>query len=65
MEDYGYNYIHNWPQFVTTLIPRKNFSINLKPNSFKNVNFLSNLYSKPRQEYRKPKSKIGDKVHFS
>ena len=58
MADYGYKYVHNLPQFVTTLNFRKNCSISLKPKSFENSDFLSIRYSKPLGEYRKPKLKI-------
>ena len=52
----------NWPQ---TLKCRKNCSIDLIPNSIKNSNFLSNLYSTPAREVRKTKLKSRDRVWTS
>ena len=55
MEDFGYKYIHKLPQFVTTLNSRRNSSIDMRPNTVKNCDFMStvnlceisrNLYSK-------------------
>ena len=65
MEDYGYKYIHKLPQFLSTLNSRKNRSINLKPRSVKNSNFMSILYSKPIRDFKKPKFTIGDSVRIS
>ena len=65
VKDYGYKYIHNLSQFVTTLISRKKCSIDLIPKTVKNSDFLSILYSKPLREYKKPKFKIGDRVRIS
>ena len=60
MEDNGYQYNHKLTQFVTTLNFRRNCLIKLLPKNVKNSDILSNLYSKPLQEYRKPQFKIGD-----
>ena len=65
MEDNGYKYIHKSTQFVTTLNSRRNCSIDLIPKNVENSDFLSNLYSKPPREFRKPKFKIGDRVGIS
>ena len=65
MEDNGYKYIHKLTQFVTTLIFRRNCSIDLIPKNVKNSDFLSILYSKPLREFRKPKFKVGDRVRIS
>ena len=65
MEDYGYNYIHKLPPFITTLISRRNSSIDMRPNTVKNCDFLSILYSKPLREFKKPTFKIGDRVRTS
>ena len=35
MEDYGYKYIHKLPQFIATLISRRNSSIDMRPNTVK------------------------------
>ena len=64
-KDNGYKYIHELAQFVTTLISRRNCSIDLIPKNVRNSDFLSILYSKPLREFRKPKFKIGDRVRFS
>ena len=42
--------------------PPKNFSIEWKPKIVKLLDFLYNLYSKPLQEVRTPKIKVGDRV---
>ena len=64
-EDYGYNYIHKLPQFITTLNSRRNSSIDMRPNTVKNCDFLSIFYSKPLREFKKPIFKIGDRVRIS
>ena len=65
MEDFGYKYIHKLPQFITTLNSRRNSSIDMRPNTVKNYDFISILYSKPLREFRKPTFKIGDRVRIS
>ena len=65
MEDFGYKYIHKLPQFITTLNSRRNSSIDMKPNTVKNCDFMSILYSKPLREYKKPTFKTGDRVRIS
>ena len=47
MEDYGYKYIHKLSQFITTLNSRRNRSIDMRPNTENNFDFMSILYSKP------------------
>ena len=64
MEDYGYQYIHKVPHFITTLNSRSNSSIDMRPNTVKNCDFMSILYSKPLREYKKPTLKIGDRVQI-
>ena len=59
MEDYGYKYIHKLPQFITTLNSRRNSSIDMRPNTVMNCDFMSTLYSKPLREFKKPTLKIG------
>ena len=65
MEDFGYKYIHKLPQFITTLNSRRNSSIDMRPNTVKNCDFMSILYSKPLREFKKPAFKIGDRVRIS
>ena len=65
MEDFGYKYIHKLPQFITTLNSRRDSSIDMRPNTVKNCGFMSILYSKPLQEFKKPAFKIGDRVRIS
>ena len=65
MEDFGYKYIHKLPQFITTLNSRRNSSIDMRPNTVKNCDFLSILYSKPLREFKKPIFKVGDRERIS
>ena len=65
MEDFGYKYIHKLPQFITTLNCRRNSSIDMRPSTVKNYDFLSILYSKLLREFKKPTFKIGDRVRIS
>ena len=68
MEEYGYKYMHKLPQFITTLNSRKNSSIDMRPNTVKNCDYiyiLTFLNSKPLREYKKPIFKIGDRVRIS
>ena len=65
MEDFGYNYIHKLLQFVTTLYSRGNIAIDMRPNTVKNGDFMSFLYSKLLRENKKPTIKIGERLHFS
>ena len=65
MEDYEYKYIHKLPQFITTLNSRRNSSIDMSPNTVKNCDFMSILYSKPLREFKKPTFRIGDRIRIS
>ena len=65
MEDFGYKYIHKLPQFITTLNSGRNSSIDLRPNTVKNCDFLSILYCEPLRECKKPIFKVGDRVRIS
>ena len=65
MEDFGYKYIHKLPQFITTLNSRRNSSIDMRPNTVKNCDFLSIFYSKPLREFKKRIFKVGDRVRIS
>ena len=37
----------------------------MRPNTLKNCDFMSMLYSKPLREYKKPTFKTGDRVRIS
>ena len=65
MEDFGYKYIHKLPQFIATLNSRRNSSIDMRPNTVKNCDLMSILYSKPLREFKKPAVRIGDRVRIS
>ena len=65
MEDYGYKYIHKLPQFIATLNSRPDSSIDMRPNTVKNCDCMSILYSKPLRDYKKPTFKVGDRVRMS
>ena len=65
MEDFGYKYIHKLPQFIATLNSRRNSSIDMRPRTVKNCDFMSILYSKPLREFKKPIFKIGEGVRIS
>ena len=65
MEDFGYKYIHKLPQLITTLNSRRNSSIDMRPNTVRNCDFLSIFYSKPLREFKKPTFKVGDRVRIS
>ena len=54
MEDFGYKYIHKLPQFIATLNSKRNSSIDMRPNTVKNFDFMSILYSKPLRELKNP-----------
>ena len=65
MEDFGYKYIHKLRHFFTTLISRGNSSTDKRPNTLRNCNFMSILYSKPLREYKKLTFKTGDRLRIS
>ena len=65
MEDFGYKYIHKLPQFITTLNSTRNSSIDMRPTTVKNCDFMSILYSKPLREFKKATFKVGDRVRIS
>ena len=65
MEDFGYKYIHKLPQFISTLNSRRNSSVDMRPNTVKDCDFMSILYSKPLRRFKKPTFKIGDRVRIS
>ena len=50
---------------ITTSNSRRNSSIDMRPNTVKNCDFVSILYSKPLREVKKPIFKIGDRVRIS
>ena len=65
MEHFGYKYIHKLAQFISTLNSRRSSLLDMRPNTVKNCDFMSNLYSKPLQEFKKLTFKIGDRVLIS
>ena len=65
MEDFEYKYMHKLPQFITTSKSRRNNSIDMRPNTVKNCDFMSILYSKPLREFKKPTFRVGDRVRIS
>ena len=65
MDDYGYKYIHNLTNFVTTCISTRNHSRDLIPKTVKKSHFWFFLCTKPLREYRKPKFTIGDRDSIS
>ena len=65
MEDFGCKYIHKLSQFITTLNSRRNSLIDMRPNTVKKCDFMSNLYSKPLREFKKPIFKVGDRLRTS
>ena len=65
MEDIGYKYIHKLIQFITTLNSRRNSSIDMRPNTVENCDFMSILYSRLLREFKKPTFKIADRVRTS
>ena len=64
-EDFGHKYIRKLPRFLTTLNSRRNSSIDMRPNTVNNCDFMSILYNKPLREYKKPTFKTGDRVRIS
>ena len=65
MEDYGHEYLHQLPQFITTLNSRRNSSIDMKPSTVKNWNFMSIFHSILLREYKKATFKTGKRVRIS
>ena len=65
MEDFVYKYIHKLPLFITTLNSGRNSSIDKRPKTVKNCDFMSIFYSKPLREFKKPTFKVGDRVQIS
>ena len=65
MQYFGYKYIHKLPQFITTLNSKRNSSIDMRPSTVKNCDFMSILYSKTLREFKKPAFKVGDRVRIS
>ena len=62
MEDFGYKYIHKLPPFIATLNSRRNSSMDMRPNTVKNCDFMSVVYSKLLREFKKLTFKVGDRV---
>ena len=53
VEDYGYKFIHQLPQFIRAMISGNNRSIDMKPNHVRNSDFMSILYSKSLRKKQK------------
>ena len=65
IEDFAYKFIHKLPQFINTKNSRRNSSIDMRPNTVRNCDFMFILYSKPLREYKKPTFKSGHRVRIS
>ena len=65
MEDYGQKDIHKLPQFITPLNSRGISSIDMRPNTVRNCDFMSIHYSKTLRDYKKPTFKNGNRVRLS
>ena len=65
MEDFGYKVLHKLTQFITILNSRRNNSLDMRPNTIKNCDNMSILYSQTLREYKKPTFKTGDRVRIS
>ena len=65
MEEFGYKYIHKLLQFITILSSRGNSLRGTRRKAVKNCDFMSNLYSKPLRENKKPTFKTVDRVRIS
>ena len=65
MKDFGHKYVQKPPLFIITLNSRRNSSIDMRPNTVKNCDFMSILYRKPLRAFKKPTFKIGDRVRIS
>ena len=52
-------------QFINTLNSRWNSSIDMRPKTVKNCDFMSIPYSKPIRDYKKPTIKTGDRVRIA
>ena len=65
MEDFGYKYIHKLPQFITTLNSRRTSSVDMRPQTVKNCDFMSILCSKPLREDKRSTFETGDSVRIS
>ena len=65
MEDFANKHIHKLVELIATLNSRKNSSIDMRPNTVKNCDFMSILYSKHLREYKKPTFKTGDRMRIS
>ena len=55
----------NYLKLSPLLNSRRNSSIDMRPNTVKNCDFLSIPYSKPLREFKKPTFTIGDRVGIS
>ena len=64
MEGFGYKYIHKLPHIITTLNSRRNSSINMRPKTVKNYDFMSLFYGKPQRDDKKLTFKVADRVQI-
>ena len=65
MEEFGHNYVHKLPPIITALNSTRNSAIDMRPNTVKNCDFMSILYSKALRQFKKPTFKVGDRVRIS
>ena len=65
MEDFGYTYINKLLQFISTLISRRNSSIDRRPNTVENCDVMCILHSKLLRECKKLTFKTVNKVRIS
>ena len=65
MEDYGYKHTHKQPEYITTLNSRRNSSIDMRPNTVKNCDFLYLFFRVNFYESKKPTFKNSDIVRIS
>ena len=65
MEEFRYKYLERLTQFITILNSRRNSSIEMRPNTVKNCDFMSILCSKHLREYKKPTFKTADRFRTS
>ena len=65
LEVFGYKYILKQHQSITTLNSIRISSIDKKPNTVRNCDFVSILYSKLLRDFKKPTFKVGTRVRVS
>ena len=65
IEHHDYKYIHNLPQFVSTLNSRLNRTVGIRPNKVNISDFMSVLHAQHLRKLRRPQFRTGDKVRNS